>query len=677
MKQARARTPQPLVVGGLSMGGIIGRLALAQLEDIGTPHGTCAYLSIDAPHRGTYTSLGVQWFVDSLVPMAPALRSFKALLDADANQQLLLWWLDHGEAKVSELRKTFVKELERLGHARQPLKLGVACGRGDGAVDPGAGAEVLVWSGGGMEMKIHPLPGDAKGVLAEGAWLDRPLRPLQAPPGVGPLDAAPGGQNLYNRLAGDFARNLACGAVVQERDGACGVQTPSALDLDQHPFDPVIEGSGPFDKVATNDENKQHLQLTPEVTEWIVRELGPAPSQKPRGKAGWNPWAFDPYSPDFLDDPYATYAKFREHDRHFYVSQFKSTWFFKYDACNEILGNRTLFLTNHPDGGEPTPGPYGILREFPTTVFTSDPPRHTDLRDIFEPAFLGLIANAGVKTSETAKAILAPVKDKGHMEYVVDYGVPVPSEVLFDVLGIPKVRLVRDGLLAWASVIIAGNDKRQSRTARANAGTAKMALQTYLQGLVRYYGHEEPEGLIGAMARGPLSADDVYATGIEFVVAGYLSTTWLVASAILELIEHGQLEQVREHPDKAEAAIMEALRLEPPVQIIDRFAAADTTVDDVTVRRGEKVTAVIASGNRDEEQFGNPDAFILDRPRVDEEHLSFGYGIHRCIGAPLAEKMAPAMLRELLAIGTPRVDGKPQWQADPYLRGVVNLPLRF
>jgi cytochrome P450 len=86
---------------------------------------------------------------------------------------------------------------------------------------------------------------------------------------------------------------------------------------------------------------------------------------------------------------------------------------------------------------------------------------------------------------------------------------------------------------------------------------------------------------------------------------------------------------------------------------------------------------VIASGNRDEEQFGNPDAFILDRPRVDEEHLSFGYGIHRCIGAPLAEKMAPAMLRELLAIGTPRVDGKPQWQADPYLRGVVNLPLRF
>jgi cytochrome P450 len=678
MKKARERTSQPLVVGGLSMGGIISRLALAGLEDAGKPHGTRAYLSIDAPHRGTYTSLGVQWFVDSLVSWAPALRGFKGLLDSKANQQLLLWWLDEGEATVSELRGKLVEELDRLGHARQPRKLGVACGRGDGAVHPQT-AEVLTWSGGGMEMRIRPLPGDANRVLAEGSWLDHTFRPLGPPPGERALDAAPGGQNTYNGQAGAFARNLACGEVKQEHDAACGVPTVSALDLDQHPLDPVQQDGGPFDACTWNAENRQHLELTKDVTEWIVRELGPPGSEAAKGTRAWNPYAFDPYAPAFLDDPYATYARFRERQPHFYVPQFRSTWFFEYDACNEILGDRTLFLTNHPDGGDPTPGPYGILREFPTTVFSSDPPRHTDLRDVFEPVFRGQIARAEANASERAKAVLAQVEARRHMEFVVDYGVPVPAGVLFDVLGIPEKQLVREGLLLWAGTIIAGNDKRQARSARVAAGTAKMALQTYLQGLLRYYRHEPPKGLIGAMAgaaRGPLSVDDVYATCIEFVVAGYLSTTWLVASAILELIKHGQLQAVRDDPAKAPAAIMESLRLEPPVQIIDRFVASHTNVCGVPVRRGDKVTAVIASGNRDDARFGDPDAFRLDRPNADE-HLSFGYGIHHCIGAPLAERVAPVMLTELLAFGEPRVDGIPQWQSDPYLRGVVNLPLRF
>ena len=160
--RARGRTGQPLVVGGVSMGGIIGRYALAHMESTGEPHGTLTYLSIDAPHGGTYTSLGVQWFVHALLPIARSLGGFAMLLDSPSNQQLMIHWLDQdGEVVESELRTALLADLEAGGgYPRQPRKLAVSCGRGDGIGGAAGGARTLAWSDPPfLSVTLNTLPG--------------------------------------------------------------------------------------------------------------------------------------------------------------------------------------------------------------------------------------------------------------------------------------------------------------------------------------------------------------------------------------------------------------------------------------------------------------------------------------------------------------------------------------
>jgi cytochrome P450 len=168
----------------------------------------------------------------------------------------------------------------------------------------------------------------------------------------------------------------------------------------------------------------------------------------------------------------------------------------------------------------------------------------------------------------------------------------------------------------------------------------------------------------------------VYMSCIDFVVAGYLSTTWLVASAISSLLaHHDQWEALLADPSKRGRALEEVLRFEPPFQLVDRFVAQDTVLGDVELRRGDTVTAVVGSANRDPAQFDRPD--MLDIERDCPEPLTFGGGMHYCIGAPLARIMAPAMLGELLKLSALTVDGQPQWGTDPYMRAMTNLPLSF
>jgi cytochrome P450 len=681
IKQARARTARPLVVGGLSMGGLISRYALAQIERTGQTHGTRVYLSIDAPHRGTYTSLGVQWFVHSLVPFMRALQGFASLLDAPSNQQLLLHWLHDGKAGPSPLRESFQTRLTELGYPRQPRKLAVSCGQRDGEGAAEAGARTLGWSDAHVAVTLNTLPGDTDGVIAEGSWLGAPLAPLHAPTGERPWETVRGGQNTYNREVGEFVASLGYDDVQRGQDCTCGIPTVSALDLDQDPLDAVPLRAGPFDAYTCSATNVQHVQLTDELSTWVVQTLGvppaPTPREYARGLGPWNPYVFDPYDPAFLADPYATYARFREHDPDFFVPRFASRWFFRYDACDQILKDQTGFLKNDPDGSDATPGPIGILRAFGSTVFTSDPPRHQQLRDAFGPQFAHHIEQAEANATARAEKILEKVSVRGYMELVGDYGLPVPANIVFDVLGIPDDQTVREGLLQWAGLIIAATDKRLPASMLGQAATAKMALQTYLDGLLRQYRQGAPEGLIGSLAQAPgsLQPEDVYTTCVEFVIAGYMSTTWLVASAIQILIDQKQVRALRADRSKVKVAIDEILRLEPPVQLIDRYAANDMELCGVALRRGEKVTAVIASANRDC-GFTDPDTFKLDRANSGA-HLSFGDGIHRCIGEPLAKCVAPVMLDKLLDLGEPVIDGLPQWQTNPYLRGTTNLPLRF
>jgi cytochrome P450 len=207
-----------------------------------------------------------------------------------------------------------------------------------------------------------------------------------------------------------------------------------------------------------------------------------------------------------------------------------------------------------------------------------------------------------------------------------------------------------------------------------------MALRTYFAGLVYSHGISPVPGLVGSLCdafdAAGLSSEQLVATLCDILIAGYLSTTYLIANGMNRLLaDPDTLARLRAEPDLTSAAIEELLRLEGPVQLIDRIAARDTTLGGQPVAAGTHVALVVASANHDPDWFSDPEELRLDRTHG---HLAFGDGIHVCVGAPLARIVTPIALRALLdQTEEIKLDGEPQWQTDPYLRGAVSLPLRI
>lgn len=289
IRTAIGLTDAPLVVGGMSMGGLISRYALAAMEARGEDHQTGVFLTIDTPHAGAYTSLGAQWFVQSFAPHLSALDAYAYLLDSPANQQMMLWWLHDGSAQTSPLREAFLRDLAGLGeYPQRPRRLAVSCGRGDGARGAEPGALALRWSGEPwLQAELHALAQRPASAVGEGKWfLAEPpeLEPLGTPGGPA-WDVAPGGHEPFNAEAAALAAGLGCGSVTDLLGTTCAVPTVSALDLDQDPFAAVPEpgsGAGPFASYAFCAQNQPHLTITPELRAWLLEELR-SPVAQPEG----------------------------------------------------------------------------------------------------------------------------------------------------------------------------------------------------------------------------------------------------------------------------------------------------------------------------------------------------------------------------------------------------------
>lgn len=282
IREALQRTGEPLVVGGVSMGGLISRFALTAMESRDERHNTELFLTIDTPHGGAYTSLGAQWFVQTFRSVLPALEAEAQLLDSPANQQFVRWWLHDGVAQTSPLRAAFIDELARLGnYPKRPRRVAVACGRGDGASSTPAGAQTLTWDGQPwISAELRTLAATGSGLIGQGSWLlaDPPKLPsLRFDSGGLAWEGAPGGQDTYNGQVSAIAAGVGCGAVTHAFDETCAVPTVSALDLAQDPslaVPPAKTGKSPFEDYTVNSENQPHLTITPECSAWLLAALG-------------------------------------------------------------------------------------------------------------------------------------------------------------------------------------------------------------------------------------------------------------------------------------------------------------------------------------------------------------------------------------------------------------------
>lgn len=399
----------------------------------------------------------------------------------------------------------------------------------------------------------------------------------------------------------------------------------------------------------------------------------------------FDPGTFNPLAPGFLADPYPTYAWFREHAP---VCQVKigandtAYWVFGDADARAVLtqGDRFQKLQY-----QPTPqsvSPFDALNLLPTGIMNANAPRHTELRRWVEPIFDRALGAAPATSAAVMTSLIGKLAGTRRFELIQDIALPLPASVLYELLGFTGSPVAGPVLTGWITAILAAHNAAATPSVSVGGGTSALALLTYFDGLMALHiDHGQPvPGVFGAVAEsvknGEMGRADAIAVMDNLTIAGYITTTFLIGSGINNLLRAPeQLAALRNDPTLIGPAIEEMLRFDAPAQIVSRVTAEQVELSGVTLPPNTRVNIVLGSANRDPATYPNPDTF--DITREDPTQLAFGGGIHECIGAPLARITAPAAITALLALDDLRIDGTPQWQTDPYLRGITSLPMAY
>jgi cytochrome P450 PksS len=277
--------------------------------------------------------------------------------------------------------------------------------------------------------------------------------------------------------------------------------------------------------------------------------------------------------------------------------------------------------------------------------------------------------------------LLTAVLDRGHMDLIRDYALPLPSTIIAEMLGVPGAD--RHRFHRWSSALMeAGNSMWGVVKAVPNV----LLFIRYIRKLIKKCRADPRDDLVSALVRAEedgdkLSEEELLATVMLLLVAGHETTVNLIGNGVWALLEHpAQMEKLRNDPTLIKPAVEELLRFTSPVDMAtERYAREDVTFAGVTIQRGDMVFAVLGSANRDEREFPNPDS--LDITREPNKHLSFGFGTHFCLGASLARLEGQIAIGTLLRlIPDLRLDVGPhglRWRPGLLLRGLESLPVTF
>ena len=390
-------------------------------------------------------------------------------------------------------------------------------------------------------------------------------------------------------------------------------------------------------------------------------------------------------------DPYPVYAELREAQARGgpVRSRIGITALATHASCEAVLRDRRFGV--QPAGGgsrlggraAETSDGGSLLEPLDLSLLTMDPPDHTRLRRLAQPAFaprrLAHYRTVAERvTGELLDAALARSRADGHFDLVRDLASPLPIAVISALLDVPEVDSER--FARWGRALGTALDGVRSPAHARELSAARTALRSLLVGLLEQRRTDPGEDVLSALATavdgGTATADEALALAQLLLVAGFETTTNLIGNAVQALHDTpGQWAALVADPSLAAAAVEETLRHDPPVQLTARFAHTDVEVDGAPLRRDSGVLVLLAAANRDPAVYADPDRFDLRR-EPGAPHLAFSGGVHYCLGAPLARLEGEVALR-LLAERAPRLRpaGRPVPRIATVLRGPLSLPV--
>ena len=390
---------------------------------------------------------------------------------------------------------------------------------------------------------------------------------------------------------------------------------------------------------------------------------------------------YNPLSAGMAQDPYPFYAALRERDP-VHRSRLVNAWVFTRHAdIDAILRDHRRFSNDPRKGTLSRRQRANLPTEDEFTMLFLDPPDHKRLRALVNKAFTPKVVNAlEPHIRSLLGALLDDVDDPAGFDLMQAVAQPLPVIVIAEMLGIPAED--RAQFKVWsdqrARVLEPAIEPRE----RAVAETASRALDAYFRPIIKERREAPQDDIVSALAQAEeegerLTERETLNMLRLLLIAGNETTTNLIGNGILALLRHpDQLQRLRDDPGLIPAAVDELLRFDSPVQTDFRRVLEDCEVSGIPLRKRENMILLLGAANRDPDVFENPDR--LDVGRDDRSHLSFGRGIHHCIGAPLARLEGRIVLETLLerfsSIGL--LDERPRFRNSIVLRGLESLPLR-
>lgn len=368
---------------------------------------------------------------------------------------------------------------------------------------------------------------------------------------------------------------------------------------------------------------------------------------------------FDPYHPDFLEDPYPYYREILRSRPAFEDSAWGLTFFASHRDVTAILKDRerfgrdfrhrievdrvdqSLYTRTYP---EQWPTWTAYIRE---SFLDMEPPRHTRMRRLVSAAFTRRSSEVfRPRLEESARSILEAALEAGSIEVISEFATPIPVAMIADLMGIP--RQDHDQLLDWSHAIVKVFDQGVTAEDGAAAELATRDFVAYLEQVLAERRRSPGDDLISAMLDvshegDTLTDPEIVATAILTLNAGHEATVHAIGNGLLSLArDPAAYSGLRNGGAPIASAVDELLRFDSPLQMFERWVLEDTEVAGRQLVAGSKVGLLFGAANHDPAVFASPEKLELGRD--PNPHVSFGAGLHFCVGAPLARVELEAAL---------------------------------
>ncbi|MEU7550999.1 cytochrome P450 [Streptomyces sp. NPDC044571] len=398
---------------------------------------------------------------------------------------------------------------------------------------------------------------------------------------------------------------------------------------------------------------------------------------------------FDPWDAAFVADPYPAYRELREQGRAIW-SEATGQWLVPHYAdVSALLRDRRLGRTylhrfSHEEFGRQAPPvehePFHVLNG--NGLLDLEDPAHGRVRRLVSKAFTPrTVERLAPAVERLAGELVGRLLADGGGDLLSAVAEPLPVAVIAELLGVPEAD--RGLLRPWSAAICGMFELRPDGETARRAVRASVEFSAYLRELIAERRKEPGEDLISALIaahdeEGRLSEQEMISTCVLLLNAGHEATVNTTVNGWWALFRHPeQLDGLRARPENLSTAVDELMRFDTPLQMFERWVLDDIEIGDTAIPRGAEVALLFGSANRDPARFEDPDR--LDLVRADNPHLSFGAGIHYCLGAPLARRELTASFGALLAAWVPplRLVREPQWQDGYVIRGLRELLVEF